>query len=44
MENSKQFDTCNCNEKKWNLYNDVNDNDFTPLIETILEKNNHLIY
>ena len=38
MENSKRFDTYNRNEKKLNLYKDVEDNDFTPLIETILQQ------
>ena len=38
MENSRRLDIYHPNKNKWNIYNDVNDNDFTPLIETILEK------
>ena len=38
MENSRRLDIYHPNKNKWNLYSDVNDNDFTPLIETILEK------
>ena len=44
MENSKRIDIYHPNKNKWNLYNDVNDNDFTPLIETILEKKKVLIF
>ena len=39
MENFRRRETYTYEQKPYNLYEDVSDNDFTPLINTILSKN-----
>ena len=39
MKNFRHRDKYTYTEKPYNLYKDIKDNDFSPLVNTILEKN-----
>ena len=42
LENFRWRDTCTYEETTYNLHNDVNDNNFTPLLNAILGGKNNL--